>query len=173
MQWKSFVWQLTYWIQGNGLSMCLPSCRLKKILENIIQIGVDNSNVIELFEIATYHGAESLRDFCYNYLRKNFKMIQMENSFKKLDFEMAKNLFKELDPGNYDLFIKQKKIEEFNKIHPSTIKPPIKSIDLNEICKVCGKKSTLRCSRCQLVYYCCGQHQKEHWKVHKKECKKV
>ena len=27
------------------------------------------------------------------------------------------------------------------------------------------------CSRCQIVYYCCVEHQRLHWKEHKKICK--
>ena len=33
------------------------------------------------------------------------------------------------------------------------------------------KKELLQCSRCQVVYYCGTEHQKLHWKEHKKICK--
>lgn len=29
---------------------------------------------------------------------------------------------------------------------------------------------TKRCGRCRNAYYCSLEHQKEHWKTHKKEC---
>merc|ERR1711908_162188 len=28
----------------------------------------------------------------------------------------------------------------------------------------------LRCGRCKEVWYCCAEHQKSHWKIHKHEC---
>jgi Ankyrin repeats (many copies)/MYND finger len=39
-------------------------------------------------------------------------------------------------------------------------------------CALCRVKCDLRCIRCQKVYYCGKEHQTEHWKVHKKTCKK-
>ena len=39
------------------------------------------------------------------------------------------------------------------------------------LCDVCGKLASLRCSRCGGAYYCCAQHQKIHWKIHKEMCK--
>ena len=38
----------------------------------------------------------------------------------------------------------------------------------NKKCPVCNKEATKMCSRCKAVYYCCVEHQREHWKVHKK-----
>ncbi len=38
-------------------------------------------------------------------------------------------------------------------------------------CSVCGKTGgTMRCSRCKVTAYCGKEHQKAHWKVHKKTC---
>ena len=37
-------------------------------------------------------------------------------------------------------------------------------------CGLCNDPASLRCSKCNKVYYCCQPHQKEHWKLHKKEC---
>ncbi|KAK7072642.1 hypothetical protein SK128_012619 [Halocaridina rubra] len=37
-------------------------------------------------------------------------------------------------------------------------------------CGSCGAKATLKCTACGTVYYCSKEHQKKHWKVHKKEC---
>jgi hypothetical protein len=34
----------------------------------------------------------------------------------------------------------------------------------------CSNSASLRCSRCKLAYYCCGDHQKSDWRRHKSEC---
>ncbi len=39
-----------------------------------------------------------------------------------------------------------------------------------ENCALCTKKANLRCSGCLIVFYCCKDHQKIHWKEHKQEC---
>jgi hypothetical protein len=38
------------------------------------------------------------------------------------------------------------------------------------LCGLCNKKASQKCSRCLTTYYCCVEHQKEHWKEHKKAC---
>eukprot|EP00980_Cylindrotheca_fusiformis_P008276 scaffold1736_cov127-Cylindrotheca_fusiformis.AAC.90 len=42
----------------------------------------------------------------------------------------------------------------------------VKTID--RTCPVCGKEATKCCSRCKSVYYCSVDHQKQHWKTHKR-----
>eukprot|EP00746_Dinoflagellata_sp_MGD_P149189 gnl/MRDRNA2_/MRDRNA2_81256_c0_seq1.p1 gnl/MRDRNA2_/MRDRNA2_81256_c0~~gnl/MRDRNA2_/MRDRNA2_81256_c0_seq1.p1 ORF type:complete len:320 (+),score=44.74 gnl/MRDRNA2_/MRDRNA2_81256_c0_seq1:28-960(+) len=37
-------------------------------------------------------------------------------------------------------------------------------------CLVCSVEGHYRCSKCQVVYYCCSDHQRHHWKVHKPLC---
>ena len=39
-------------------------------------------------------------------------------------------------------------------------------------CSVCHKKGSARCSGCGLAWYCGREHQRQHWPLHKKECKK-
>jgi len=39
-------------------------------------------------------------------------------------------------------------------------------------CGVCGAYSTLRCGRCQQIYYCGKEHQVQDWSHHKLHCKK-
>eukprot|EP01038_Epipyxis_sp_PR26KG_P010785 gene10785-14481_t len=34
----------------------------------------------------------------------------------------------------------------------------------------CGLESRLRCSRCHQAYYCCVEHQKSDWSIHRKTC---
>ena len=34
----------------------------------------------------------------------------------------------------------------------------------------CNELATYRCSRCKAVHYCCAEHQKLHWKIHKRNC---
>eukprot|EP01065_Artemidia_motanka_P021986 TRINITY_DN26199_c0_g1_i2.p1 TRINITY_DN26199_c0_g1~~TRINITY_DN26199_c0_g1_i2.p1 ORF type:complete len:681 (+),score=224.82 TRINITY_DN26199_c0_g1_i2:97-2043(+) len=40
-------------------------------------------------------------------------------------------------------------------------------------CSFCGRRrgSTYRCSQCKAAYYCCPEHQRLHWKGHKKPCR--
>jgi hypothetical protein len=47
-------------------------------------------------------------------------------------------------------------------------KQVVKTVD---ICVVCSKPATSRCSRCKAVSYCSKQCQVENWKQHKDLCK--
>ncbi|KAL7738539.1 hypothetical protein ACLKA6_006844 [Drosophila palustris] len=38
-------------------------------------------------------------------------------------------------------------------------------------CPICGVAAHLTCTRCKLVRYCNGEHQKQHWAKHKRCCK--
>ena len=38
------------------------------------------------------------------------------------------------------------------------------------ICAVCFIESNLKCKECSVVFYCSKDHQKAHWKIHKKVC---
>eukprot|EP01013_Petalomonas_cantuscygni_P011066 TRINITY_DN24363_c0_g1_i1.p1 TRINITY_DN24363_c0_g1~~TRINITY_DN24363_c0_g1_i1.p1 ORF type:complete len:159 (-),score=14.22 TRINITY_DN24363_c0_g1_i1:46-522(-) len=40
-------------------------------------------------------------------------------------------------------------------------------------CAVCQTESTDRCSLCHVVYYCGKEHQSQHWKTHRPDCKRV
>jgi len=42
--------------------------------------------------------------------------------------------------------------------------------DPNLTCVVCGTACKSSCGGCKKVSYCGKTHQKEHWRVHKKEC---
>jgi len=35
----------------------------------------------------------------------------------------------------------------------------------------CHNEGRFQCSRCKKSFYCCQQHQKHHWKIHKIDCK--
>ena len=37
-------------------------------------------------------------------------------------------------------------------------------------CEICQEASSQRCSQCKCAYYCSKDHQKSHWKHHKKTC---
>lgn len=39
-------------------------------------------------------------------------------------------------------------------------------------CALCGSEAKSRCSACQNVHYCCRDHQRHHWTIHKHNCKK-
>jgi len=41
-------------------------------------------------------------------------------------------------------------------------------------CAVCGKDTSMKCSRCKLVFYCGKEHQIQDWRsCHKSNCKPV
>ncbi|KAM9808763.1 egl nine homolog 1 isoform X2 [Syngnathus typhle] len=43
-----------------------------------------------------------------------------------------------------------------------------------QYCELCGKmENLLKCGRCRSSFYCCKEHQKQHWKEHKLICKQV
>ena len=45
---------------------------------------------------------------------------------------------------------------------------------VKHICALCPKTINLKlCSRCQLVFYCCREHQISDWKIHKLDCKLI
>jgi hypothetical protein len=37
-------------------------------------------------------------------------------------------------------------------------------------CGLCHVSATMICGGCRSIYYCCKEHQKEHWKTHKASC---
>ena len=44
-----------------------------------------------------------------------------------------------------------------------------------KLCSACGKESSApqKCGACRCVWYCNKECQNKHWKVHKKECKRI
>lgn len=45
------------------------------------------------------------------------------------------------------------------------------SENLNNECGVCKIPCERKCSSCKLIYYCCEEHQKSDWTVHKAVCR--
>lgn len=43
-------------------------------------------------------------------------------------------------------------------------------ITTNYQCAICDTKCTSKCKRCKAVWYCCSEHQTQHWKQHKHLC---
>lgn len=40
-----------------------------------------------------------------------------------------------------------------------------------QYCELCGKmENLLKCGRCRISFYCSKEHQKQHWKEHKRTC---
>ncbi|XP_061766634.1 egl nine homolog 1 isoform X2 [Nerophis ophidion] len=43
-----------------------------------------------------------------------------------------------------------------------------------QYCELCGKmENLLKCGRCRSSFYCSKEHQKQHWKEHKRSCKEA
>lgn len=43
--------------------------------------------------------------------------------------------------------------------------------ETKKICSFCKKEATQICSACKTVAYCSREHQKQHWKDHKPQCR--
>jgi len=39
------------------------------------------------------------------------------------------------------------------------------------VCQVCNSDASQRCSGCQVAYYCSREHQRQHWKSHRLDCR--
>lgn len=50
--------------------------------------------------------------------------------------------------------------------------PPV-SIKIVSSCVICQAPSTLSCGKCRVTYYCSQDHQKQDWKSHKVQCRKL
>lgn len=75
---------------------------------------------------------------------------------------------------------KQEKQQRFEKLYPGETFEDIFEKNPNELmkklfppkCAVCGSKRDLKsCSACKVVHYCSREHQRDHWMVHKANCK--
>lgn len=167
---------------------------MKKIAENTVRVGVDVENVVDLFNLASSFEATTLKDFCFQFMRKNFGKVAASSNFKFLEFEVAKQLYIEFDPSNIKIFEQRRKIEELNNAtqqttnspsyrqshrkNKKTEKPkeesPKKKEDAHSgECNVCKKKCSSSCARCKKVFYCGSEHQKQDWKSHKLNCNKT
>ena len=48
----------------------------------------------------------------------------------------------------------------------------IKSMyEMNKICEVCHIPTDNTCKKCKKSFYCCKNHFKQRWEIHKHECK--
>lgn len=53
------------------------------------------------------------------------------------------------------------------------VQNPNSSIADYQRCGLCGIDAPRKCSRCGETHYCCREHQKAHWVVHRKICKRI
>ena len=49
----------------------------------------------------------------------------------------------------------------------------VDSADPTEACAECGQPATKSCQGCLVIKYCCSEHQKVNWKMHKADCKRI
>jgi len=90
--------------------------------------------------------------------------------FKRMDFQI-----KDLHEGNSDWMDLAKSLALIKKEKTQKADPiKGKSLKKKNYCSNagCAEEGTLRCGRCQLVFYCSKKCQKAHWKTHKPKCKK-
>ena len=78
----------------------------------------------------------------------SLKSMQIDMRVPSIDYKMSKGT--------------QNQLESLNKVLETCCLPK---------CKLTSRKKDgtrlLRCSRCRIAMYCCPEHQKEHWNVHK------
>merc|ERR1712098_436129 len=78
---------------------------------------------------------------------------------------------KEVVPMLCDMVFPKREIPQV----PKHVKKMYKMIDKEKECANCMEKRPINqlktCGRCRKVLYCGADCQKQHWKLHKKECK--
>lgn len=42
---------------------------------------------------------------------------------------------------------------------------------IKNYCNVCGEVTTMKCTACKDVFYCCVDHQKSDWRKHREQCR--
>ena len=52
----------------------------------------------------------------------------------------------------------------------SVVEPDTFTLNLIGVCALCGAPADKRCSKCKITHYCCAEHQRDSWKLHKKTC---
>ncbi len=107
-----------------------------------------------------------------------------DNSFKEPPYSETLNCFscgkyvKPIIDMKTNVFLKSCENTECISLVFHLISKANEYLELSRItrksCEKCLKnmKTSGRCSNCDLVYYCSIECQKEHWVIHKKECKK-
>lgn len=71
----------------------------------------------------------------------------------------------------------QEELAYSNRTNPY-LTPSEKNRNLRPCCAICesefsakdGLSPLLKCAKCKREYYCCKEHQKQHWKIHKMMC---
>ncbi|OAX31589.1 hypothetical protein K503DRAFT_777457, partial [Rhizopogon vinicolor AM-OR11-026] len=75
--------------------------------------------------------------------------------------------------ADFDVSDPKRAFEAFRKMKPKIPPPemlPCANVDVEKY-KVCQKQGTKACSACKLVSYCSKECQKNHWRIHKHDCK--
>ena len=75
-------------------------------------------------------------------------------SSSKNDIEFLDNMFENIEVTKSD-------------------KPHASSKNVSGFCSVCSSKTTKRCSKCKMAWYCCRECQVNDWNEHKLICKAV
>jgi len=129
-------------------------------------------NVI-ILDIAHYMAAQNGHLSTIKLLIKNGADINLyyNDGFSPLYCAIMKNHFDiiKLLLDNNDIIISKKEIKLINTKKEKFIEYE----ENNAICHNCSNEKTAICSRCKFVGYCSEACQIEHWKYHKKLCKKT
>lgn len=128
-----------------------PLADLKQCLCTLQLTGFSESHRVDLVLEEVPMIKESILDAGRKVGWKNI-VLEHKRLFIEIEQEEVVELAKTLNEAyNIEFFAEVEKPEE-------------------TLCNVCQKPAEKKCARCQLVYYCSVECQKEDWKVHKSGC---
>eukprot|EP00026_Physarum_polycephalum_P006686 Phypoly_transcript_06737.p1 GENE.Phypoly_transcript_06737~~Phypoly_transcript_06737.p1 ORF type:complete len:566 (+),score=80.24 Phypoly_transcript_06737:186-1700(+) len=164
-----------------------PATRMD-LSENFLLCGCEGS--IYIYEVATGNKVKEIADmetseyFGVSLLEEenHARVVTAGNKgkllFLKFPSIMEKTNMKsqkeKVEEGNHKDKVESQKANEEKDRQKESVenKAHAKRKCANPACTT-GAKAKKKCSVCLTAYYCCQECQKQHWKEHKKECKKM
>lgn len=110
---------------------------------------------------------EKKSKICKDLLDNYKKSLNPTSNVKQTKTEIKKNPIQAKDSK---IELKKSSIEV--KVSPSEPKDIHKKENVIKKCSSCGKEASLKCGKCQNVYYCNQECQKKEWSIHKTKCQK-
>jgi len=140
---------------GSSIYHCCPE------LSDSASLALDNNTIIDLIEmVANDQENEPDKFSALKSLEDGFKMSQEDQSSHD-PYQITEALFK------LRSFYLSRFLVHFMMF---VVEFANSNIPVESKCAICGLESKSICSRCQSVFYCSKEHQKQDWLEHKKVC---